>query len=107
MAKVSRHQLAGVVADMSLERGAEDKNLAKTVAAYLLEERRVNDLESLLRDVQRAWAKKGHVDVLAKVARALDDVTYQDLARPFRSVYPEAQTLNVTPVVDPSLMQID
>ena len=100
MAKVARHELADVVADLSLKRGSKDKRLAGSIAAYLLEERRVSELESLLRDVQKAWAKKGHADVLARVARPLGKETYDDLARPFRSVYPAVESLNVTAVID-------
>lgn len=96
--------MADVVADLSLKRGSKDKQLADTIAAYLLEERRVNELESLLRDVQKSWARKGHVDVLAKVARPLNKQTYDDLARPFASVFPGFTSLNVTPVVDPDVI---
>jgi F0F1-type ATP synthase delta subunit len=104
MAKVSLSQLSKVVADLSLKRGASDKHLAKSIAAYLLEERRVNELESLLRDVQKAWANKGHVDVLARIARPLSDTTYKQLAIPFNQVYSSAKTVNVTPIVDPEVI---
>ena len=104
MAKVSRHQLADVVAELSLKRGASDKPLAKSIAAYLLEESRVSELESLLRDVQKSWASKGHVDVLARIARPLSPSTYKQLAIPFSHVYSSAKTVKVTPIVDPEVI---
>ena len=104
MAMVSRSELADVIASLSLRRGANDKQLANGVAAYLLNEGRVNELESLLRDVQKTWAKKGYVDVLAKVARPLGKETYSQLGLPFKSVYPQAKTLSVTAVIDPEVI---
>ena len=73
MAKVPRHTVAQVVAQLSLKRGSDDKALAKDLAAYLLETRRVGELDSIMRDVQKVWAQKGHVDVLARIARPLPD----------------------------------
>ncbi len=102
MPKLPRNQLSQVVADLSLSGGNPD--LARSVAAYLLEERRVNELDSLLRDVQKDWAKAGYVDVLARVARPLPQAVYDDLGRSFSEFYPNAKTVNVTPVIDNSVI---
>jgi F0F1-type ATP synthase delta subunit len=98
-----RHELAQVIAEMSLKDGVTPR-LAEATAAYLLEERRYFELDSLLRDVQRYWASVGYVDVLARVARALPEDAYEDLLCPFKSRYPEAKRLNVTPVFDPAVI---
>jgi F0F1-type ATP synthase delta subunit len=103
--KVPLHQLAQVVAKLSLEKSTEStKELAKSVAAYLLEEHRISDLDSLMRDVQKFWAKLGYVDVIARVARPLPETVYHDLAEPFKVHYPLANKVNVTPVVDPAVI---
>ncbi len=99
MAKVSRHSVAQVIADKSLG-GVDLKRLSKSVAAYLLEERRVSELESLLRDVQKHWADKGYVDLIAKTARPLDGQVLEDLAVPFKEAYPQAKEVAVTEVID-------
>lgn len=104
MAKVPRHTVAQVVAELSLKRGSGDKQLAKDLAAYLLETRRVGELDSIMRDVQKFWAKMGHVDVLARVARPLPQNVYDDLVQPFKARYPEASSVNVTPVVDTDIL---
>ncbi len=100
MAKITRHQLAQVVAQLSLKRGTADKKLAQSIAAYMLEERRYGELDSLLRDVQKLWAKAGYVDVLARVARPLPEAVYKDLLKPFSLRYQSAKSFNLTPVVD-------
>lgn len=100
MAKVPLHELAQVVADLSIKRGSKDKKLADSIAAYLLEEGRYSELDSLLRDVQKLWAKAGFVDVLARVARPLPEAVYLDLVKPFNSRYPAAKSVNITPVID-------
>ena len=104
--KLPLHQLADVVADIGLKRASDDdalaatRSLAQSVAAYLLEEHRVSDLDSLMRDVQKAWAKLGYIDVLARVARPLPKQVYSELAIPFKTYYPQAQQVIVTAVVD-------
>lgn len=102
MSKIPRSQLSKVVAGLSL--GAKDSSLGRSIAAYLLEERRVNELDSLLRDIQKDWAKAGYVDVLAKVARPLPQVVYDELGRPFSEIYHNAKSINVTPVIDSSVI---
>lgn len=104
MTKLPRHQLASVVANLSLKDGSSDKRLVTTIAAYLLEEHRVGELDSLLRDVQQAWAVSGYVDVLAHVARPLPQAIYDELAKPFKAFYPQAKTINVTPIVNASVI---
>lgn len=104
MTKVLRYQLANAICGLSLKKDASTKKLAKSVAAYLLEEHRISELDSLLRDIQKSWAAVGYVDVLARVARPLPADVYQNLSRSFYTSYPEARSVNVTPVVDPSVI---
>jgi hypothetical protein len=48
--KTSRVRIAGTIADQTLANGTS-KQYAREVAAYLLSEGRVGELDSLLRDV--------------------------------------------------------
>jgi len=99
--KVPLNQLASVVADLGLAQGGQNtQQLSKGVAAYLLEEHRVSQLDSLMRDVQKAWAQSGYIDILARVARPLPEKIYQELAKPFVVYYPQANQVKVTPVID-------
>jgi len=100
MKPLPRQQLATVIADLSLQPKQDLDKLAKAVAAYLLENHQLNQLESLLRDVQKNWANKGFVDIQARVARPLHSDIYQDLAQPFKALYPQAKQVKVAPIID-------
>ena len=99
--KAPRTRIAHIVADRSLK---GDKRLAREVAAYLLDERRVNDLDSVLRDVQADWAQQGHVEVLAASAHDLNAATLAEVKRQMKALYPNAQQIIVTPVHDPAVI---
>lgn len=102
MSRVSRQDISRVIAGLSFE--GNNKELPYMVAAYLLDQRRIEELDSILRDVQKDWVGFGYVDVLAKLARPLPQQVYTDLANSFRDFYPKAQTINVTPVIDESVI---
>lgn len=79
--KASRTRLATTIADRTLQDGAISPEYARELAAYLLAERRSGELDSLLRDVQLAWAQAGYVEVLAYTAHPLTDVVKTEIAQ--------------------------
>jgi F0F1-type ATP synthase delta subunit len=101
--KTSRTRIAGAVADHTLKNGVS-KAYATEVAALLLTERRVGDLDSLLRDVQADWAQNGYVEVLARSAHELPKATKKDIASQMQTLYPAAKKVVVTEVHDPSII---
>lgn len=101
--KTPRTRIASIIADATLAKGVS-KEYAKDIAAYLLAEGRVGELDSLLRDIQAAWAAEGYVEVLARSAHALDDDIRQEIAGRVRALYPEAKKIVVTEVLDPSVI---
>lgn len=59
--KIPRHIVAEAIAKKTL--GASDsKLLAKEIAAYLLQENRINELESILRDIMQYRSDHGIVE---------------------------------------------
>jgi len=100
--KQPRTKLARLVADKTLQSGLS-RRFIKEVAAYLLTERRVNELDSVLRDVQLDWAKAGHVEVIARSAHALTPSAKTGIARRLKPLYPHAR-ITITPVLDPSVV---
>ena len=65
------------------------KEYAREVAAYLLSEGRVGELDSLMRDVQAKWANKGYVEVLARSAYPLTEtVKRSDIAERVTTTLP-------------------
>lgn len=101
--KTPRTRIAKVIADRTLKSGAEDK-LVREVAAYMLSERRVGELNSLMRDVQEDWAKAGQVEVLAVSAHPLSAEVREDIELQAKSLYPDAKRVIVTELLDPEVI---
>lgn len=97
--KTSRTRIAHTIADRTLKDGSK-KKLSQEIAAYLLSERRVGDLDSLLRDVQADWAEAGFVEVLAASAHPLTAATRADIEKRIKPLYPNAKRIIVTEVHD-------
>lgn len=97
--KTRRTRIASTIADQTLSKGSS-KQLANQIAAYLLSERRVGELDSLMRDVQADWAQAGHVEVLASSAHTLTPAVQKDIEKQVRTVYPQATKIIVTGVHD-------
>lgn len=98
--KIPRTQIAHIVADSSLH-GGSTKKLSKEIAAYLLSERRISELASLLRDVQADWAEAGFVEVLAASAHPLTTGVKADIQRQMKKLFPKARRIIVSEVHDP------
>ena len=103
MAKVSRASLAQIVADQ-ISRGQSIQKTSSQIAAFLLSERRVNELDSLLRDIQQDWANKGHVEVLAASAFPLSGEVKKTISNRIMKLYPDTKRVTVTDVRDPSVI---
>lgn len=101
--KAPRTRLARLVADTTLKQGAS-RHFVREVAAYLLSERRGNELDSLLRDVQSDWAEAGHVEVIARSAHPLTAAVRTDIKREVKRVYPGAKQIVVNEVTDPDVV---
>ncbi len=73
MGKISRRQLANAVTELIDENSADtSKNLSRSLAAYLVQEGRTKELESLLRDVARLrFENNGVLEIDVTAAHAL------------------------------------
>ncbi|HVX58470.1 MAG TPA: F0F1 ATP synthase subunit delta [Candidatus Saccharimonadales bacterium] len=101
--KAPRTRLARLVADQTLDKGVSGR-FAREVAAYLLSEGRVDELDSLLRDVQEDWAEAGHVEVTARSAHPLTAAVKDDIRREVKKVYPAAKRIVINEVTDPAVV---
>jgi len=101
--KQPRAKLAQIIADHTLKRGVK-KSFSKEVAAYLLAERRVSELDSVLRDVQADWAAAGHVELIARSAHPLTDSVRSTIAKQVKKLYPTAGDIIVNEVLDPEVI---
>jgi len=100
--KQSRTKIAQKIADQTIT--GSSKDFSKQIAAYLLAERRVNDLDSILRDVQQDWANAGHVEVIASSAHAITPQIKADISKEIQRLYPDAKEVIVTAVLDPEII---
>lgn len=101
--KTSRTTISKTIADRTLK-DVDTKQLSQEVAAYLLKERRVNELDSVLRDVQADRAEAGYVEVIASSAHSLDAKTRADITKLVKAIYPSAKQIIVSEVHDPSVI---
>jgi len=100
--KTPRTRIASAIADRTLRQGSS-KKLAQEVAAYLLDEQRVSDLDSILRDIQEDWANAGHVEVIARSAHPLSANVRKDIEKQVKALNPNAKKIIVTEVADPEV----
>lgn len=101
--KAPRTRISNAIAQQTLQKGVS-KEYAKQVAAYLLDEGRVNELDSVLRDVQADWAEAGHVEVLAASAHELTGAVRANIESQVKRLYPAAKQIIVTEVHDPEVI---
>lgn len=103
MSKAPRTRLARLLADRTLKQGVS-KRFDREIAAYLLSEGRVNELDSLLRDVVSEWAEAGHVEVTARSAYPLTAAIRADIRREVKKVHPKARAVVINELADPSVV---
>jgi F0F1-type ATP synthase delta subunit len=101
--KASRVKIAGAIADRTLAEGVTQE-YAREIAAYLLSEGRVDELESILRDVQADWAAKGFVEVIARSVHPISDTVRSDIVMRVKPLFPEAEKVAITEIIDPSVI---
>lgn len=101
--KTPRLDIASTVAAHTRKDGSTPE-YARQIAALLMSERRVGDLDSLLRDIQADWARQGYVEVLAYSAHPLTASVKDDIAQQVKHLFPQADKIVVTEVADPSVV---
>lgn len=101
--RVPRIRIAGVIADSTLKNGAS-KQFAKEVAAYLLAEKRVGGLDSILRDVMDDWSRAGYLEVLAYSAHPLSAELKKQIEQHIKAVSPQAKQIVITEQFDPEVV---
>ena len=101
--KLPRHELAAALARRSLAT-KKPKELAAEIAAFLLHERRVGELDSIMRDVMQYRADNGIVEVVAASAFPLSPATRGDIEAEIKRAYPAAKEVVISPRLDESVV---
>lgn len=101
--KLSRHELAEVVANL-LEKNSSQRT-AKSLAAYLLEQNRVGELDSLLRDLKQHRAEQGGVVELNAIsAFKLSEQVKQDIQAQIKQLYPGVRQIIINERLDETVV---
>ncbi len=101
--KTSRARIASTISDMTLK-GGNRKAISQQIAAYLISERRVKDLDSLMRDVQNDWAKAGYLEVIAASSHPLTASSKADISARVKKLYPDTKQIIITEVHDAKVL---
>lgn len=96
---ISRPELAKVIAERTLHI-SDTAQLKNAIAGYLLEEGRVTDLDSLMRDVVKYRKENGHVEATIVSAYALVPVQIEEAMDVLKSEYPTAKSYVLNQRVD-------
>jgi F0F1-type ATP synthase delta subunit len=96
---IPRHVIAAVLAEKSLG-NVDTPEFAEKIAAYLMQEHRVSELESLLRDIMQYRADHGIVEVIAVSAHRLTEQVERDIDAQIRALYPATKRVIITPEID-------
>ena len=101
--KQSRRLLAEAIGSKTLDH-ADLKSVAIEVAAYLLEEGRVAELEPLMRDIIAYRADHGMVEADVESAHQLDERAINDVKDILKEYYPDAKQITVSTRVNPEVI---
>lgn len=101
--KTPRHVLAQAIANRTLE-VADSQELAREIAAYLITERRTNELESILRDIMQIRASHGIIEAEVATAHDLQTRDITEIKQLLQKSYPAAKQVNVGTHLDASVV---
>lgn len=99
----ARTELAEIIGK-KLNSSSSSRTLAKEVAAFLMEENRVHDLESLMRDVMAYRQDQGVVEAEVASAHPIDDSIMREVKQLIAAKYPHAKKIIVHQHIDETIV---
>ena len=99
----ARTELAGIIGE-KLNGSSSSRTLAKEIAAFLMEENRVHDLESLMRDVMAYRQSQGVVEAEVASAHPIDPGVMRDVKQLIADKYPHAKQIIVHQHIDETIV---
>jgi len=100
--KISRRVIATHIAD-ELIKGTSQKKLTKQLAAYLIENRRTNELNLMVRDIQYYLSEKGYILGTVTTAHELGATTKKAIEA-FAKKNTGAKHIELDSIVDESVL---
>lgn len=102
--KVSRKTIASVIAE-HMQRGVSSQQLAKALAQYLVQERRVRELDAIMREVSTARTRQyGVVEATLTTAEPLTENLAREAQKLIAEYTGHTAAIMVEALVDPSLI---
>ncbi len=101
--KQPRHLLVETIGARTLNI-VDAKLLAQEIAAYLLSENRVNELDSIMRDVIAYRAERGVVEAEAVSAHELTNNVKDDIKVLMKQNYPDAKSVTISERIDTNVV---
>ncbi len=101
--KLSRTQLAKIISNQTFDHGI-NKTVAQDIAKILLRTNKTNSLDSLMRDVEKNWAERGYIDVIATSAFPLSNTVKLDINRLIKKQFPDLIKIKIIEVIDPEVV---
>ena len=101
--RTPRHILAKAIAERTLHI-SDNKLLARDIAAYLLEERRTNELESILRDIMQFRGAHGVLEATIISANDISDSVQDEVKQLLSAAYPDTKTIHISHRQDASVI---
>ncbi|MDQ5972040.1 MAG: F-type H+-transporting ATPase subunit delta [Patescibacteria group bacterium] len=98
-----RTELARVIATM-MQKQASSKQLARQIAAYLVQEHQTKDLDLILRDVLTARARDGVIEANLTTAFPLSAGVKAEVKQLLKNEYPAAKQFVLDETVEPQVL---
>jgi F0F1-type ATP synthase delta subunit len=96
--KAPRSAIAKVI-NQKLDK-ADAKKAAEDIAGYLLAEKRVGELDSLMRDLQQIRSDQGTVEVNALSAHELDQNSINEIKTLIKTKFPGTNQIIINKIID-------
>lgn len=103
MKKPSRQQIAQMIADR-INSGADEATLARSLAAYLIAERRTKELEPLLRDVMKIRADRGTTEMTTASAYQLSSEVKDHIRKLLATDTSQVNSVIMNELIDPHVI---
>ena len=100
---ISRPEIAKVIAERTMH-VTDMPKLQKAIAGYLLEQNRVDELDSLMRDVIKYRNEHGHVEVTVVSAFPITGSVRNDVLDAIKHELPGAKTYVLNEKIDESVV---
>lgn len=96
--KAPRNAVAKVI-NQKLD-ASDSKKAAQDIAGYLLAEKRIGELDSLMRDIQQLRADQGTLEVNALSAHKLDKQSLDEIKTLLNKKFPRTKKIIINKILD-------